>query len=228
MLHTYHRTKVLCNRRGINIAIWGYLRVLCNFNMSMPPPTYNSCPNCSSLVHRKGGIYCNRACWEQAHRVTRTCPNCGRTFTTPLCNVKRRRMIACSRECRDLLSCTHRVIEHNGVTYRHRDRGYYLSKKRKVLHRVIWEEHHGPIPKDSIVRHLDGDHDNNDISNLQLLPLRDVPTLLLSKTPPPCLQCDRPARTRGLCTRHYQQLRAQEKGGWKEVKRPRAKADQHN
>jgi HNH endonuclease len=73
-----------------------------------------------------------------------------------------------------------------------------------ALHRVIWAEHHGPIPPNFVVRHLDGDPDNNDISNLELVHSRDVALLTHSKTQPTCLHCDRPARTRGLCPRHYQ------------------------
>lgn len=186
-------------------------------------PTNKTCPTCAAPVTRKGGIYCSCACWQQDHRVTRTCPNCGRTFTIVRSNAERGRMIACSRSCRDVLSRTGPPIEHNGIAYYRRAKGYYLSQQHKALHRIMWEEHHGPIPKGFIVRHLDGNRDNNDISNLDLVSHRDAYASFLSKTQSPCLQCDRPSRTRGLCTRHYQQLRAEEKGGWQEVKRPRAK-----
>ena len=41
-------------------------------------------------------------------------------------------------------------------------------------HRKIWQQHHGPIPKDSDgrsmeIHHIDGDHSNNNISNLKLV-----------------------------------------------------------
>lgn len=191
--------------------------------MKLPLLLGQTCPTCGTPVLRKGGTYCSYACWQQDHQVTRTCPNCGRIFTTARCNVKRGRMIACSRSCRDLLSRTVPAIEHNGIAYYRGDNGHYRSNRHKTLHRVTWEEHHGSIPKGFIVRHLDGNRDNNDISNLELVSHREAYAPSSSKTQPSCLECDRPARTRGLCHRHYQQLRAREKGGWQEVKRGRAK-----
>lgn len=41
--------------------------------------------------------------------------------------------------------------------------GYVLE------HRLVWFEHHGPIPEGFEVHHEDRDHGNNDISNLSLL-----------------------------------------------------------
>lgn len=45
-------------------------------------------------------------------------------------------------------------------------------------YRRIWEKHNGPIPKDQQgrsydIHHIDGDHSNNDISNLTALSRRD-------------------------------------------------------
>ena len=34
------------------------------------------------------------------------------------------------------------------------------------LHRDVWEFHNGPIPENHHVHHIDGNHNNNDISNL--------------------------------------------------------------
>jgi hypothetical protein len=48
------------------------------------------------------------------------------------------------------------------------------------------------------------------ISNLELVSHRDPCASFLSKSQPPCLQCDRPARSRGLCTRHYRQFRTKD------------------
>lgn len=51
---------------------------------------------------------------------------------------------------------------------------YYKKKvaepnRWKLLHRLVWEEHHGPIPKNHVVTFLDGDWRNCDISNLMCL-----------------------------------------------------------
>ena len=48
--------------------------------------------------------------------------------------------------------------------------GAYLQK---LLHRQIWEDRNGPIPRDCIIHHIDGNPLNNDISNLKCTLLRD-------------------------------------------------------
>ena len=45
-------------------------------------------------------------------------------------------------------------------------------------HRKIWQQHHGPIPRDCQgrsleIHHIDGDHNNNNISNLQLVTIEE-------------------------------------------------------
>jgi hypothetical protein len=45
-------------------------------------------------------------------------------------------------------------------------------------HRKIWQQHHGPIPRDESgrsleIHHIDGDHSNNDISNLKLVTIEE-------------------------------------------------------
>ena len=45
-------------------------------------------------------------------------------------------------------------------------------------YRKIWQQHHGPIPRDCRgrsleIHHIDGDHSNNDISNLQLVTIEE-------------------------------------------------------
>lgn len=42
---------------------------------------------------------------------------------------------------------------------------------RKSLARVIWEENVGPIPRKHNIFHTDGDYMNNDILNLECLPI---------------------------------------------------------
>ena len=46
--------------------------------------------------------------------------------------------------------------------------GYHYCGK-KLLHRMIWEHHKGPIPKAHIIHHKDGDKLNNSIDNLECM-----------------------------------------------------------
>jgi len=54
---------------------------------------------------------------------------------------------------------------------------YYQSGRKDVdersLHRRIWSEVHGPIPSGMAIHHKDGDWRNNDISNLEMMPIPD-------------------------------------------------------
>ena len=45
----------------------------------------------------------------------------------------------------------------------------YLMFRGRLLHRTIWEEHKGPIPKGHVVHHLNGDKVDNRIDNLSLM-----------------------------------------------------------
>ena len=46
------------------------------------------------------------------------------------------------------------------------------------IYRKIWEQHNGPVPKESDgrsyeIHHIDGNHSNNDISNLKCLTIQE-------------------------------------------------------
>ena len=44
------------------------------------------------------------------------------------------------------------------------------GKKQSIsVHRKVWIEHHGEIPNGFIVHHKDGDKQNNEIINLELI-----------------------------------------------------------
>lgn len=66
-------------------------------------------------------------------------------------------------------------IQHGGKKYSP-DRGGYYRKGSSTqsdyarLHRVVYEEHYGPIPKGWHVHHRDGDKSNNKPENLEALP----------------------------------------------------------
>ena len=46
-------------------------------------------------------------------------------------------------------------------------------KQRELYHRYVWKQHNGEIPKDRIVSFIDGNSQNCDISNLQLISRAD-------------------------------------------------------
>lgn len=70
-------------------------------------------------------------------------------------------------------------IKYNGVTYRkHPKQKYYYSSKcnsrySRSLHRQTWFDNFGEIPAGYDVHHVDNNHENNDISNLELISRSD-------------------------------------------------------
>ncbi len=56
------------------------------------------------------------------------------------------------------------VQEFNGARYYLC--GQYYQRKGKRLHRVVWEYHHGEIPGDCDIHHIDGNRGHNDDDNL--------------------------------------------------------------
>jgi len=142
-----------------------------------------------------------------------TCETCGKALTG-------RKKRFCSRACYFasgpvVLQGKNPTIEYKGITYRQQNSGYYQSHKPySLLHHVIWEENFGPIPKGYLVHHKDGNHSNNAQDNLQLVTFSE---LRPHKPKLTCLKCDRPARSRGLCARHYSRLNFKERGDWRAI-----------
>ena len=48
---------------------------------------------------------------------------------------------------------------------------HYNSKLRKHLHQYVWEKENGKVPEGWEIHHIDRDTTNNDISNLEALPM---------------------------------------------------------
>jgi hypothetical protein len=62
-----------------------------------------------------------------------------------------------------------RVFE--GTRYR-KVQGYWKYSGR-LLHRVVWEHHRGPIPAGMHIHHIDGNRGNSDIFNLEMVSASD-------------------------------------------------------
>jgi hypothetical protein len=56
-------------------------------------------------------------------------------------------------------------LEKDGTYPRYR---VCIFGKHHAAHRIIWEMHHGPIPKGMVIDHKDGNSGNNKLDNLRL------------------------------------------------------------
>jgi len=190
----------------------------------MPKLYENQCEYCGNLYKGSSPKFCSRKCYSESKWIKRICRQCRKEFRTRKVYVKRGQMIYCSHECAAIASRKHKVIHFDGDTfYYSKAHGYFQSANtNRKLHRVIWEHHFGPIPDNYVIHHKDGDTTNNIIENLELVEWgqhtvnhninRDYSIRLRQQ----CSEagCNRPARARKLCTKHYQRLRAKEKGYW--------------
>jgi hypothetical protein len=67
------------------------------------------------------------------------------------------------------------VIEWNGRRFTLRENGYYAETtgEREYLHRAMWIEANGPIPRGYEVHHKNGDKEVNELDNFELLSSAD-------------------------------------------------------
>lgn len=96
----------------------------------------------------------------------------------------------------------HNTYSRNGVIVERKDTTGRLYKyirvakgKWELLHRVIWQEAHGPIPSDHVVVFIDGNSTNTTIDNLELISMQEnmlrnsylnipqeiIPTMIINK-----------------------------------------------
>ena len=45
----------------------------------------------------------------------------------------------------------------------------YIRINGDMVHRRVWRKHHGPVPVGFFIHHIDGNKQNNDIANLELI-----------------------------------------------------------
>lgn len=78
-------------------------------------------------------------------------------------------MDRCLAICYDTSRGDNISVEVDGKKFYKTKQGYYSAARGKRLHVYIWEKEHGKVPQGYHVHHKDGDKDNNDINNLELM-----------------------------------------------------------
>jgi hypothetical protein len=76
----------------------------------------------------------------------------------------------------------HDKVWHEGEAFTVGKNGYLRSTRAgtrekgcsRLLHRVVWEEHHGPVPEGLVLWFKDQDRENCAISNLECITRREV------------------------------------------------------
>lgn len=59
------------------------------------------------------------------------------------------------------------------IQIKFREPGNWRAEHAALAHRVIWESVHGPLPADLTINHIDGDKQNNRLSNLEAVSQAD-------------------------------------------------------
>ena len=93
---------------------------------------------------------------EQGERVLTECDQCGKSFERPRKNWRKRITHYCSRDC-------YFASRKNG--------NYRASRYGQRIARQVMAKHIGrPLMSSEIVHHIDGNCNNNSLSNLMLFP----------------------------------------------------------
>lgn len=101
--------------------------------------------------------------------IMTSCIVCGKEFETRKYYIRRGQMKTCSIECRAIYKRKD-GFEYKGVWYSINAQGYYdNARKRKIYHRVIWEEQNGTIPDGHIIHHKNENKLDNHMENLELI-----------------------------------------------------------
>jgi hypothetical protein len=155
-----------------------------------------SCKHCGkefkakpSLVAVGKSKYCSRECFRQ-RSVERICHTCGKTFSIYQSKTRESRGLYCSRDCyyeskigKRTSTDTEFKIGHIPANFKEgnliNSQGYILELCKDhpkanrhgyvQQHRLIVERHIGRYLKnEELIHHIDGNKQNNDISNLYL------------------------------------------------------------
>lgn len=154
-----------------------------------------------------------------------TCNYCNKEFKTRTYYLKRGQMKYCSHKCSAEARKKYKTYSYLGtIYYFNKATGYYeYPNTKKKLHREIYKHHKGDISEGYVVHHVDGNKTNNHISNLELMEWAEHTSYhnSISSKKKDCIikqcsenGCNRNSKAKGLCTKHYQRMKAKERGYW--------------
>lgn len=195
----------------------------------MPKKYAGKCEECNKTYKGSSKSFCSWDCYVASRWAEVTCNECNGKFRTRKIYLIRGQMKYCSPQCGHIASRTRDAIILDGIRFAVDANGYYSSTEGKgiKLHRYIWAKLRGPIPDGYVVHHKNEVKIDNRIENLSLQKWgdhtsehsRDRWKSGKNVGRPPSqncreLGCERKSKARGLCTLHYQRVRAKERGRW--------------
>ena len=166
---------------------------------------------------------------KRGRKASRICVGCGVEFQAWMSDIERGRKRFCSHPCSERSKRKNPVQEFQGVRYYLSAQGYMENPDKGLkMHRVVWEHHNGAIPTGHLIHHKNGIKTDNRIHNLELQAWGDHTAehsrerwargerIGKKKKHFVCdaKDCDRPSKAKGLCTMHYQRMKAKERGKW--------------
>jgi hypothetical protein len=133
----------------------------------------NSCNICGTPFTKRRPNSCTKCYFKRRHKERyknkpRKCISCGEMHLighNVYCDYCRQNILTCDKD--------HRI--YFGRKFYKNELGYWVCcrSRQPWAHRWVWINEKGAIPKGLDVHHIDGDKDNNDISNLELMTRSD-------------------------------------------------------
>jgi len=129
------------------------------------------CPKCHTPYTKRRPNSCQKCYFEKRHKEryipkSKACENCG------VPSILKRHKLC--EKCKDNITVNEDPSKYRiyfGRKFYKATNDYWVCTTARMpqAHRWIWMNTYGEIPKGMHIHHIDGNKDNNDISNLQML-----------------------------------------------------------